>query len=406
MALAEANTGEHMVDLSLYEQAHPSRQAGSNAYCLGRITAVDPTSRLCTVKTFFATSPSMHDRSIDSCQWLMLDANPDGDEAGSIPRAGSICMVFFIHGEAFAWGFLKALNSQAQAITGQEVSQLTEGDKIFSTVGGNYIKIGANGSIIIQSNQTLRTLYFPTGSLLSQLCETYNFENDGGTTTWGSDDEENCLWSTTYRRDLANSFQVLEENGNAGGLIMRRVAVGPGIGASSGVYVYEETVDVTGMRVVNIGPPGAVNVSYSIGPDGTISLSNGGGQAFQASILPTGDMELDIGPTVTISAKVDGTVSITAPAASVIISNAGEVTIQADNNITVQTDADLMFTCMGDLTVNAMGMCTVSGTMILLDGTGAGGAGAQFGVLTFPNVIDPLTGTPLGPGSTSVLASI
>lgn len=260
-----------MAGKSIYEGANVARQAQNNVICFGRVHKVDPERRMCTVKTFFGTHPSVNDAYINNCQWLNMAANPDGDESTSIPRAGAMGMIIFVQGEPFIFGFFKGLNKKGQALTGKEKAKLTEGDTIFSTKAGNYILVKANGSIEIKSKETLRTLYYPTKSLLQHLVRNYEMKADGGTIDWKSDKDGSTKHSATFRRDIANSFIVLEERGACGGLTMYRTLVGPGIGGG-GVSVYKHEVDLTGESRLTIGPPGVEAFKCVIDATGKVSV--------------------------------------------------------------------------------------------------------------------------------------
>lgn len=398
-----------MADKSIYESGHPARRANSFAICFGRVTAVYPDTRFCQIKTFFATDNSVNDKTIDNCQWLYMDANPAGDECTSVPREGAMGIVIIVHGEAFIIGFFKALNSDGAALTGNEVVQLTAGDKVFSTVAGNYITIKANGSIEIKSKETLSTLYFPTKSLLRDLCRNYEFTGDGGFLSWKSDDKLNTLFNGVYRNNLAPIAVVVEQNGAVdGGLTtIRRIAVAPG-NADNGIYVYEQTIDVDGTVTTTVGPPGVAAYVSTINPDGSFSIDNGpeGSGAYSAAVDAAGNMDLAFGPLVTLSVKIDGSIDVTTPGLQFSADATGNISVDStgSGSFTFAQDVDIVAT--GDVSLTALGSVTLSGLGLALDGMATDGAAAMFGVLTFPNVIDPLTGTPLGPGSTSVLASI
>jgi hypothetical protein len=405
-----------MADHSIYEKDHPARQATKFAICMGRVTSVDPASRLCSIKTFNGTHPSVEDRVIDKCQWLSMDANPAGDECTSIPRVNSIGMVLIIQGEAYIFGFIRGLNSQAQAITGDEVAQLTEGDKIFSTVGGNYFQISANGLLQLYSKATLYTLYIPNGkaggtSLLADLCRNYQMDADGGHIDWKSDETDNTLFNATYRNNIAPIATLIEQNGAVdGGLtVIRRIAVAPGTGAFGNIFVYEQTVGVDGTVTTTVGPPGVAAYISTVKPDGSFSVNNGpgGSGGYSAAVDPTGALDLAFGPLVSVSVGIDGAIDVTTPGLSFSADATGniDVTSAGKGSFTFADDVDM--TIAGAVKIVSLGDVTLSAAGgIKLDGIGGEGAGAMFGVLTFPNVIDPLTGTPLGPGSTTVTASI
>ena len=174
----------------------------TSGVALGRIVSVDAKKRFCRVKTFFGDA-HLVDKDIPVCQWLSLDANPEGDESTSIPRVNSTGLVFFVAGEAFIWGYFKATTKDKGATTGKEQSNLNEGDKIIATVAGNKIILKANGVVEIQSKETLRTIYFPKEGLLAHLCEAYDIRTDGGSMTWRTTDEllNQTLFQGLYKRE-------------------------------------------------------------------------------------------------------------------------------------------------------------------------------------------------------------
>lgn len=260
-----------MAEKSIYEKDHPSRTAQNNVICFGRVHSVDPSRRMCSVKTFFATHPSVNDLFIRNCQWLNMDCNPAGDEAAAVPRRGSIGMVVFVQGEPFIFGYFRGLNKKGQALTGKEKATLTEGDKILSTQAGNYVLIKANGAIEIKSKETLKTLYFPTNSLLQHLVRNYEMKADGGTIDWKSDKTGSTKYSAKYRKDLIESFIVLEERGSVDGNVMMRTLVGPGIGKGA-VSVYKHEVDLTGESRLTIGPPGVDAFKATIDATGLVNV--------------------------------------------------------------------------------------------------------------------------------------
>lgn len=297
-----------MAEKSIYEKDHPSRRAQNNAICFGRIHKVDPERRMCTVKTFFATDPAINDLYIQKCQWLNMDCNPAGDEATSVPRTGSIGMVVFVQGEPFIFGYFRGLDKNGKALTGKEKAKLTEGDKIISTQAGNYVLVKANGSIEIKSKETLKTLYFPTNSLLQHLVRNYELKADGGIIDWKSAKDGSTKYSATFRKDLLNSFMVLEERGSVDGNIMYRTLVGPGIGGGS-VAVYRHEVDLTGETRLAIGPPGV--------------------EAFKAKIDATGLCEVDTIGDITVRSSL-GHIQIHAQAQDVaVLADVGDVDVEA-----------------------------------------------------------------------------
>lgn len=259
-----------MADKTIYERSHPGRSHLANGQALGRITAVNITKRVCTVKTFHGPS-HLVDLSLKNVQWADWDTNAEGDEATAIPREKSIGIVTFIEGEAFIHGYINALQDDKGAITGKETGALFKGDKILATKAGNRIIVRASGALEFISKDTLKTTYIPTDSRLITLCRNFNFKTDGGYVIWEGDDVGQTLHTAEYRQNLARTSVVLEKKGNVGGTTVYSREIGAGIPGTAGVPgpIYKKSYDLTGTTVEEIGPSGASvkiekNVSGSV----------------------------------------------------------------------------------------------------------------------------------------------
>lgn len=425
--------GERMLETALENSSGRNGLMGSGM-ALGRITAVYPQQRFCEVKTFFGEA-GLVDIHIPRCQWLSVDANPEGDESTSIPRVNSTGLVFFVAGEPFIFGFFKATTKKGGATTGKEQTKLNEGDKVVSTVGGNRFVVKSNGVIELHSKETLKTIYFPKTGLLSSICEAYQLKSDGGNISWKTINKLNeTLHKAEYRRDLARTSIVYEEKGRVSATVMRRTSIGPGIPGIEGVQVpvFQQTIDITGEVKTDIGllgagisfkatPLGGFNMANLLSsfemtelgdcklktPIATISASATGdikaeNAVASASIAATGEIGLkNTLSKATISAT--GDITVEAPAASIVISAAGEVKITSAQKTTIDAKLGVDIKSLGPINVEALGPVMVKGLTIGLDGTGGGGAINN--VLCFPLTVSQFTGAPLTPFSTSVKVS-
>ena len=271
-----------MVD-TIYENSHPSRRSTDGTFCFGYVKSVDVTNRVCTVKTFFATSDALNDKHIKNCRWLSADAGPDGDDMTSIPRSDTLALVFFVLGEPFIFGFFRAQNKKGNAAGGAAKIPLTEGDKIIATRAGNYLTVKANGLIQLQCKDTLRMLFLPNKSELLILCRNHEIKTDGGFVSWRSDNALNTLHRALYRKDLAQSMVILEEKGNVSSSLIYRKAIGPGITPGSALS-YETTIGVDGTVTTNVGILGQVLHSTVVKPDGSSTVTATGDVSVTTSL--------------------------------------------------------------------------------------------------------------------------
>jgi len=314
---------------------------------LGRITDVDIDTRLCRVKTFFGPQPFL-DLDLKNVQWVNVDGNSDGDESGSIPREGAVGLVFFIEGEPYIFGFIKPLNGTKGAVTGKEaVSRLVRGDKLISTKSGNFITIRSNGSIELQSRETLKTIYIPTDSRIIEIYRNFNFKTDGGYINWEAKGPVllgQQLYTQEFRKDLARSFVVVEERGAVSSSTIYRTSIGPGIPGVPGVpaAVYKFEVDVTGRTLLEIGV-GIPVFSAEIGIDGSATIKSISDISISTT-LGNVDVSLDVG-SLAAYAKL-GDISVKSDAGNI----SGKTTA---GNISFETTAGNVSgkTTAGDLTL-------------------------------------------------------
>lgn len=411
------------MDHSLYERSHRNRTEQAFGIALGRITEVFPKERFCTVVTF-AGHGSMHDQYIPKCQWLNIDSNPEGDESTAIPRKDSFCVVFFVDGEPFIFGFFKPLSKGGKAVQGNEQSKVVEGDKIFSTVAGNRITVKASGAIEMVAKDTLKRIMFPTGSMIMDFCRGYSLRTDGGTIDWKADTLQQTLYRAEFRKDLLRTFVVVEEKGGVDLTTMLRTTIGPAIPGVPGTKmpVYEHSIKLTGETETTVSLPGAgaaSGVKTTFSPEGSLNVKVGAIHNTEFDIGPTGAAKLSVNKIATVaisetgdisvknalsSAEISasGDITIKGPTASISISVAGEIKIDAANKITLEAKAGVDVKSLGPIAVESLGPVSIKGNgQVSLDG----GPGPSDFVLTFPTTLSPFTGAPLTPFSTTVMVS-
>lgn len=374
---------------SLYETDHPSRRETQSAIAFGRITAVFPEERLCEVKTFMGTGAT-EDLHIPKCQWLNMDANPEGDESSIIPRVNSTGLVFFINGEPFIFGYWRALTGDGKALAGETPEKGTEGDKFISTVAGNRIRVRSNGVIEVISKDTLRSVYFPKDGLLFHICQNYEFRTDGGYQTWKRLEGQNTLSVSEFRKDLLRSSIIVEEKGFVDNQTIRRVRIGPGLPGVQGISlpIYEETVKNTGEVDLAIGS--LKEWKLNIKPSGEFSVKTGAtAPAFTLTTQASGDTKLTITDKANVHIKPDGEIQIDNPGATLKITPSGEVSLVAKDKLKVDAQGGVEIKTAGEAEVTASGTVKVTGSTIQLNGS----SGNVLTTATAP-VVDYITGAP------------
>jgi hypothetical protein len=436
--------------MSILETSQDGAALNQDGIALARITYVDKDKRLCSVKTF-AGPRHLDNLTKTNVPWLYTDTNPEGDEMGAIPREGSMCFLFCVGGQYYVGMFFKPNSDKLGSVTGNEQTDLLPGDKIISTIGGARVVVRANAVVELFSTDTLRTIYFPRGGILSTLCEAYQFKGDGGYITWKSINRLNeTLYQQEYRRDVLRTSILVEERGAVDATTLHRVRVGPGIPGVQGVDIplFEQTIDILGNRTTALGLSGLLTeeetalgewtkknnfgsihlseigdwrikgpiASYEATALGDITLKN---NLVTVSATPTGDWKVE-GPVGSASIdklgvialknslssatiKADGSVEVVSPGATISISASGEVLLKALNKITLDSKAGVDIKALGPVNIESLGPMSLKALTIGLDGSGGGGAINN--VLCFPMTVSQFTGSPLVPFSTTVKVS-
>jgi hypothetical protein len=366
-----------MPDYSIYEKGNQTRENSSQGICFGRITRVYPETRTCEIKTFFGRG-STDDNHIPHCQWINLDAHPDGDESTVIPRINSYGLVFYIAGEPFVFGMFSPLNGTGSAQIGDVKEPLNEGDRILKTIGQNKVILRAHGEIQIESTQTCRTIYFPDFHLINTLCRNYEFRTDGGTIDWKNDGADNTLCRTEYRDTLQRANVIIEEKGLVDGSIISRIEIGIGGDDGAENITYTQFIRNTGEYDRFIRAPNASSGHH-------------------LNILPNGRTELNIADktTCTIEPTGETNLSVNKGKAIINISPSGKITITADADVDVHTKANFKVKADADVTMEGSG-----GKMKLSGGKVAMGASNELLDLfdqTLTQLQKEQHPTPLGP---------
>ena len=331
-----------MFEDSIYETGHPRRMQQDAAIAFGRVVATNVSKRMVTVKTFLGKGAT--DDNHVECQWLNIDANPDGDESTSIPRTNTMGLVFYVNGETFFFGGFKALNALGQAVTGDESdTALLEGDKIISTNAGNRITVKASRLIEIFATEGLRRVYSPGDDRILDFCANWQIKTNGGSILWENSGAplNQTLWSAEYAANINRTTVVYDQIGNVSSTVAYQRDVGTAFPGLRGVSVpfFTESIGIDGTYDRAIGPFGGA-FTQTIGPDGSIEISN---LTTSISVSPLGDVAVEnaIG-TFTLSAGGDfnlsnalGTIALAkdgswlaeGPLASIAATAAGAISI-------------------------------------------------------------------------------
>lgn len=410
---------------TLYERGNDTRDDQSTGWAMGRITKVNPETRLLEVKTFFGSNPSCEDLHLPNCQWLNQDANPEGDESGSIPREGSIGLVIFIQGEPFMWGFMSPKTNKLEA-AGEVREQVNAGDKILKTIGENKIVLRSHGEIEIQSTNSCKTIYFPDQHLINTLCRNYEMRTDGGSIDWVNDNGRTSH-TTEHRTDLLRSGVIQEVKGYVNATTVEKKQIGVGIpGAIPGanmIPVWEYEVSRIGATKLNIHPPGVpLGFSANIQPTGAFGIEVGKGQ-FKLDVAPTGATKISVNKLCEVEIAATGatTVKVGGGLVKMELTPSGKLSIDASTGVEVTTKASCKIDAMAGVTVSSKANVKVealsgitldsksSVTINALSGiTLAGsGTGSAFGkVLVFPTALSDFTGMPIQQGSSTIKGSV
>lgn len=424
-----------MADKSIYEEDHPHRRATEMGIALGRITAVYPETRLCEVKTYLGPS-ELVDHTIPNCQWLNLDSHPEGDESTVIPRINSYCVLFFISGQPFVFGFFSPLTGTGSANIGKVKEELNEGDRVLKTIGDNKIILRAHGEIQIESTKTNRTIYFPDKDLINTLCRNYEFRTDGGTIDWLSlgDRKKHTLSRQEWRDSITRDNLIIEESGWAddGTLIYQKNIGEGGSGSTISDPVWTYAIKPSGECVFFVRESGeSSGYKLNIKPSGDTKLSIADKAVF--TVKPTGETKADIGDgKAVLHIKADGTTTLDIgsssflleikPSGDTTITTKGKLTAKVTGAVEIQTDADLKATVKGALNATVGGdlkaevkgklsaTCSelkaeVKGKATIEAATVDIGKGTLEAVLTTPSAISDFTGAPIQMGSMTVKAS-
>lgn len=414
---------------SLYERGNQRRNEQSMGLCLGKITDVNAAERTCTISTMFG-SGSMNDQYVKGVQWLSSDVNPEGDESGSIPRRGSLCMVAFIEGQPFIIGFFRPVTYGGSAASGMEGPTLQEGDKAISTRSKNWVRVAISGLIELVSSTTLQRVMIPIGSKIVDVCRYFILRTDGGSIDWGTEDAllQSTKYTAEYRKDLARSSILVEQKGYVSSDTISRSSVGVGIPGVKDVTLpsYNRDVKITGEVITTVTPPsprGApVGYKSTISPDGSVELKFGALQTTTAKVSTMGAVELSVNKIATAKISESGEVSVENKLASIKMTATGDITIKgptstitvsAAGEVKVDAAAKLSLAAKAGVDIKSTGgdinVESVTGNISVKATTGqisiqAGGMPLE-AVLTTPTTLSPFTGAPLMPGSKTVMVS-
>ena len=431
---------------------------------LAQIYDVNAEKRTVSIKTF-GSDPVVSDGDWTDVQWLDSYSCIDGDEVSFIPRINSLCLVIFADNMPWVIGFVKPMSIddddqpedlEGEGITENEVSggananreKINAGDLIMRTIGNARFVMRAGGEIELESTKVCKRLMLPSRNLFSDICRNYEFRTDGGTIDWidHPEDLQKTIFKQLWRDDLKSTNIIEDTRGTVerGTDLIRRYEIKPGLPNNVGggtveapensPYLWEtyntgkNELQINGLLYTtlieetgdykrgigdyryycNIKPTGEttyiINNNYQLNilPTGELNLNigiekdhvekeipTGGEGKYSLNIKPSGtthlninkkidlkmdeggDVILDVGPgKSTITITPDGTIKM--DASSKVEVNAPEIALNADSKIG-------MVSPLISMNGEASGIITANGTQ---------------------NVVDFITGVPVTPSTT------
>lgn len=333
---------------SIYEQTHEGRRDIESGITFGRVTSVNIAKRMVTVKTFLGKG-IMDDMHIPNCQWISLDAHPDGDETLSIPRKNTIGLVFFVGGEPFFFGGIRGLNADAGAVTGNEAEKrLLEGDKVISTSSGNRVVLKASRLIDIISTELLKRTYSPKDNRIIDLCSNYQLTADGGSILWENQGRPTnfTLFDAEYADGINRTSILRDRIGQVSTSRIFQRDMGVGIPTLRGTKLplYSEYIDKDGTHGVAVGPNGVftrvvkpdgswvvknLGITVEVSPTGAFSAKN---KTSGVELSDSGDLSYE-NPTVKISAAAKGDINVSNPTVNISASSDGEFKLDSSQAV-------------------------------------------------------------------------
>lgn len=378
-----------MDDMSIWEADNPLRKERREGIAFGRVTRVYPSEGFVEVKTF-GSSGSKGDNHIPKCQWLNLDSNQDAKSA-VIPQENTFCLVFFVEGEPFAFGFFDPLAQDGNSTIDEETQKLklTAGDRLIRTTAKNYIIVRTTGAIEIESTPgNFIRLFGPGKGVAKDLLRIQNrnfqYKNSGGIIHWTElNRNRDTLWVSEHADNVKRANIIAERKGKVGGELLHQVDYGaPGqTYAEIPQPVKTTTIKNDGETVTHIRPAGQDDKGVKV------------------TSKPSGDHEVQINDHTNMKVSADGTTTLDV--------NNGKVKIEigSSGKISITAEADVSLENKGKLDVFSEGEANISAQNINIDGTGGKGKGAILQALGFPDAISDFTGLPIQQASTTVKIS-
>lgn len=338
-----------------HESNHPSRIEQSANIALGKIMEVDVKMRRCTVATITGRG-SIFDQWITDCQWLSPDANPEGDEFGSIPRRGSWGIVYFLDGVAFIGNYARPVGKGGSTLRGNESAVLNPGDKIISTQAKNRVAVKGSGLIELYVSETLKRSMLPSSGLLIDHCSNYDFKSNGGFFKWLTFSGflpplQNVLWRAEYYSTTNKGTIIEEKKGYVNDSIVYKRTIGEGApGVSSTVIpVYMKMIGTDGTTTTAITIPTAegspLGYKSTLNPDGSVEILMGSTQGTVLTVDSSGAVILDVNGLSNLALSESGDLNYTGPKGLAEITAQGAITIANESTeIVVASGGDVTVT--------------------------------------------------------------
>lgn len=341
---------------------------------LGRVVDVDPINRRCRVKTIGQQGPKgisrgvglgTDDHDIPDVQWITTASSDAGAEDTSIPFVGQIGVLIYINHEPYLVGFFRTLQPAPQDVPSTETTNplsalITQGDRLISTIGGNYVILRSGASIEVVSTALCRTYWLPTTNLITSVCGDNELTTDGGFQNWTRDQTTDAtLFERLAWDNLTPTNATYTQEGTSdSGAIFRKTAGALDENNEISEPTYDHQIDPTGKESKII----ALTKYTQVGDSGSAYTTTMDTETEQASFsTPSGH--------TVVFDDSDGDGSITVihkTGASIQITGEGAINFQTKDGNTTSFDSGVM-----TLTSANGGTVSVSDQITISDSSGS-----------------------------------
>jgi hypothetical protein len=197
-----------------------NRLHGEVAYC--QVLSIDTNDRTVAVRAFAPSTSPLNSMSPTRVKLLGMSNHISGAESVHLPDVGSIGILMYVESQPYIIGFFNPddpnqIKTDANGFNTNR-TPINRGDTILYGKRKNFVAVRNSGVVEIESSSQLKTFYLPERGEISTFCLNYDFQTNGGSTTWVTTDKERTTKLTTIIKDQVGATQVARiEGGNVDG---------------------------------------------------------------------------------------------------------------------------------------------------------------------------------------------